>query len=76
MNRAERRAIAYGTGRHKPMIEIVDVYSADDYAFDLYLWCGDRASRIFDNTNRLFITYQLSYLEVTDTFAEEPCLLY
>lgn len=74
MNRAERRAIAYGTGRHKPMIEIVDAYSADDYAFDL--WCWDRASRIFDNNTRLFITYQLSYLEVTDTFAEEPCLLY
>jgi len=33
-NRAERRAIAQGKGRHHPMVEIVDIYSAFEYQLD------------------------------------------
>ena len=72
MNRAERRAIAQGKGRIKPMIEITDADSAIDYSWNLL--SGDIANRIFLNLGRLFISYQLMYLDIRDEFAEDTCL--
>lgn len=74
MNRFERRAIANGKGRTNPMIEIFDPESAEEYAFCLSHW--ECTERILNNINRMFISHQLSYLDTTDAFVAEPCLLY
>ena len=68
MNRSEKR------GRNKPMIEITDVESAEDYAWNLPDFYT--AKLIFVNTARMFITHQLQYLDIRDEFEDnEPCLL-
>ncbi len=74
MNRADRRAIARGEGRHESMIEIVDHDSLAEYAFALYDW--DVGRRILDNQYCLFISHQLSYLDIRDEFMEDPYLLH
>ena len=74
MNRAERRAIAQGNGRIKPMIEITDVESSEDYMWELLCW--DIATLIFQNNSRLFICHQLAYIDIRDDFRDDPCLYY
>lgn len=74
MNRKERRAIAQGKGRIKPMIEITDADSAIDYSWNLFR--GDIAYRIFLNLGRLFISHQLMYSDIRDDFSDDPCLYY
>ena len=75
MNRAERRAIAQGKGRHTPMIEVEEGESLAEYAFslidDFVLY-----KQILDNRNGLFISYQLCYLDIRDEFLVDPYLVH
>lgn len=68
MNRADKRAIEFGKGRNKPMIEIVDIDSAEDYAW--LLMSFDISKLIFNNNSKLFITYQLEYMDIRDEFED------
>ena len=74
MNRAERRAIAQGNGRTKPMIEITDVESSENYMWELRCW--DIAQSILQNNCRMFICLQLDYNDIRDEFSDDPCLYY
>lgn len=73
-NRQERRAIDQGKGRIKPMIEVIDVVSAQDYAWELT--SGPLAGCIFHNIARLFMSYQICYFDIRDEFDKDHCLYY
>ncbi len=55
-NRAERRAIARGEGRKRPMVSIEDIPSTIDYEFALTV--GVYIDAIDENLSRLFIYTQ------------------
>jgi len=63
-NRSERRAIEQGNGRNEAMIEVVDLDSAIDYAFQV-----DGGS-IFDAIERLFISRQVYVFDFRDDWEE------
>lgn len=62
LNRAERRAVAQGNGRHRPFIEVTDLDSSFEYSLSI---CGSRAIQIWDNEKRLFI-FEQAYSDLRD----------
>lgn len=62
LNRAERRAIAKGNGRHCPFIEVTDLDSLFEYSLTI---CGSLAIQIWDNEKRLFI-FEQAYSDLQD----------
>ena len=67
LNRAERRAIAFGRGTNTPFVDVVDHDTMCRYYFGMtYLYCHPLENHPFENAKRLFIEHQIDPFDWRD----------